>query len=176
MQIILISGKAEHGKSTVALMVKDILESKGKKVLKIAYGDLVKYLCGKYFGWDGQKDEKGRGILQRIGTNVIREKNPNYWVDFVKDFAKLFENEYDYAIVDDSRFKNELEQWDKNGWNTFIVRVEREGHVSSLTEAQLQHPSETSLDDYNFDYYIKAKDMDGLEIEVNKFIEYMEEN
>ena len=177
MQIILLSGKAESGKSTVALMVKEILESKDKKVLKMAYGDLVKYLCGKYFNWDGQKDEKGREILQQIGTNVIREKSPNYWVDFVIDFVNLFKDEYDFVIIDDCRFKNELERWDIGDWDTYIVRVERKGHTSSLTQTQLLHPSETSLDTYHFDYYIESKDgMDALKIEVDKFIKYMEVN
>lgn len=177
MQILLFSGKAEHGKTTAALMTKEILESRGNKVLKVAYGDLVKHVCKQYFGWDGQKDEKGREILQQIGTNVVREKNPNYWVDFVIGFVKLFEDEYDYAVVDDSRFPNELKAWDKDGWDTYTIRVTREGHVSSLTETQLQHPSETSLDNFHFDYYIDSKDgIESLTKEVNKFIEYLEGN
>lgn len=176
MKILLLSGKAESGKTAVALMVKEILESKGKKVLKIAYGDLVKYICGKYFDWDGQKDIKGREILQQIGTNVIRAKRPTYWVDFVMEFAELFEDEYDYVMVDDLRFRDEITQWDKNGWDTFVVRVEREGYISSLTECQLLHQSECDLDSYNFDFYIRATDMNELSVEVDKFIEYMEEN
>lgn len=176
MKIILLSGKAEGGKTTVALMIKDILENKGKKVLKVAYGDLVKYLCGKYFNWDGNKDTKGREILQQIGTNIIREKNPNYWVDFVIDFVDLFENEYDCTIIDDCRFVNEIERWGSS-WNTTALRVNRPNHISSLTEIQLQHPSETSLDDYNFDFYINSEDgLNNLKIEVDKFIEYMEES
>lgn len=174
MQILLLSGHAENGKTTVALMVKDILESKGKKVLKIAYGDLVKHLCAKYFNWDGRKDEKGREILQQIGTNVIRERNPNYWVDFVINFVKLFEEEYDYVIVEDLRFLNEVERWDRDGWDTFVVRVTREGHVSALTETQLLHPSEVALDNYNFDYYINAKDFLELSKEVRKLTDYLE--
>jgi len=174
MQIILISGKAENGKSTVAFMVKDILESKGKRVLKIAYADLVKHVCKQYFGWDGQKDIAGRTILQYVGTDVVRAKKPNYWVDFVINFVKLFEEDYDYVIIDDARFTSELNRWDRDGWDTFTVRVTREGHISKLTPEQLLHQSECALDDYNFDYYITSKDMDGLNIEVDKFIEYME--
>lgn len=177
MQIILLSGKAEGGKTTVSQMIKEILESKDKTVLKMAYGDLLKYLCGKYFNWDGNKDVKGREILQQIGTNTIRAENPNYWVDFVIGFVELFETKYDYVIVDDCRFKNELERWD-HSWDTTTLRVSRSNHISSLTPIQLQHPSEIALDDYNFDYYINSKDddLDKLEVEVNKFIKYMEAN
>ena len=174
MQIILISGKAENGKSTVAFMVKSILESKGKRVLKIAYADLVKYVCKQYFEWDGQKDIVGRSILQRVGTDIVRAKNPNYWVDFVINFVKLFEDDYEFVVIDDARFGSELTRWDRDGWDTFSVRVTREGHISSLTPEQLLHSSECALDDYNFDYYITSKDEVGLGIEVDKFIEYME--
>lgn len=176
MQIILFSGKAESGKSTAALMVKNILELGGKKVLKIAYADLVKHVCKQYFGWNGQKDVTGRTILQYIGTDVVRAKNPNYWVDFVINFVKLFEDDYDYIEIDDARFTSEMTRWDRDGWDTFTVRVVREGYVSLLTPEQLLHQSECALDNYNFDYYIKAKDMYELSEEVNKFIEYMEVN
>ena len=174
MQIILVSGKAEAGKSTVAAMIKKVLESRSNKVIKVAYGDLLKYFARQYFNWDGNKDEIGRGILQHTG-DIVRAKNINYWVDFVTDFAKLFESEYDYVIVDDCRYINELERWD-HSWNTTTLRVNRPNHISSLTKTQLQHPSETSLDDYNFDYYIESMDYNlfKLSIEVNKFIQYME--
>lgn len=175
MEIILFSGKAENGKTTTAIMVKTLLEAKGKKVLKIAYGDLVKYICGKYFNWDGKKDEKGRQVLQQIGTNVIRARNPNYWVDFVINFVKLFEDKYDYVVIDDSRFLNEIKRWDRGEWDTTTVRVTREGYVNSLTAEQKQHPSETDLDDYNFDYYITARNSSELSAQVNKFIKYLEE-
>jgi len=175
MQILLFSGHAQSGKSTVAFMVKDILESRGKKVLKIAYADLVKHICKQYFGWDGNKDEVGRTILQNIGTDIIRAKNPNYWVDFVINFVKLFEDEFDYVVIDDLRFISEIERWDTDDiWDTLTIRITRENYISSLTDLQKIHSSEVSLDEYNFDYYIKAKDFLELSKEVFKFTEYLE--
>jgi len=177
MQIILLSGKAGCGKSLTATLLQETLESNGKTVLKIAYGDLVKYLCGKYFNWDGQKDAKGREILQQIGTNVIRAQNPTYWVDFVIGFVKLFRDKYDYTIVDDLRFPDEASQWDKDGWDTFVVRVTRDNYTSLLTPLQLLHESEIAMDSYKFDYYIKSEtELAARKYEIDKFIEYMEVN
>jgi len=175
MEVILISGKAEHGKSTSAALIIKKLESLNKKVLKIAYGNLLKHICKQYFGWDGEKNETGRFILQSIGTDKIRAKDPNYWVNFVKGFVKLFEDEFDYVIVDDARFENECVLWMQDGWNVVTLRVNRIGHTSKLTEKQLLHPSETSLDNFDFDYIMTYENgLENLEIEVNKFIEYLE--
>lgn len=175
MKIINISGKATHGKDTSALMIKQKLETKNKKVLIAHYADLLKYEAKQFFNWDGIKDEKGRQILQYIGTDVIRAKNPDYWVGFIKEFLEMFQNEWDYVIIPDCRFPNEIEAWKIDGWPNVIVRVLRDNFVSNLTPEQLHHPSETALDDYLFDYYIDNNgDMEQLELEVDKFIEWLE--
>ena len=57
MQVIVISGKAQHGKDTTAGFLKDTLEADGYSVLIAHYGDLVKYVCKMYLGWNGEKDE-----------------------------------------------------------------------------------------------------------------------
>ena len=86
MKIILIIGKARMGKDTTANIMKEQLESKGKKVLICHYADLLKYICKTFFGWDGVKDNNGRSILQYVGTDKIRKENPNYWVKFIVEF------------------------------------------------------------------------------------------
>ncbi len=175
MKIINISGKAQHGKDTTASILKEKLELKNKKVLIAHYADLVKYTCQKFFNWDGQKDEKGRTILQYVGTDVIRAKNPNYWVGFLKEFLGMFQDEWDYVIIPDCRFVNECEAWKIDNWPNVTVRVLRYNFKSPLTKEQLNHPSETSLDDYNFDYYIhNLGEMNLLEEEVDEFIEWLE--
>ena len=68
MKVLCISAKAQHGKDTAAGIIKEYLESKGKRVLIIHYADLVKFVCTKFFNCDGQKDEKGRTLLQYGGT------------------------------------------------------------------------------------------------------------
>ena len=57
MRVVLISGKAQHGKDTTANFLKQELELHGSRVLITHYGDLVKYTCKAFFNWDGNKDE-----------------------------------------------------------------------------------------------------------------------
>ena len=83
MKIIFISGKAEHGKDTFANILKKEYVTRNKRVLVTHYGDLVKYVCRMFFNWDGEKNEPGRSLLQRIGTR-FRSAVPTFWIDWIK--------------------------------------------------------------------------------------------
>lgn len=155
MKVILISGKARHGKDTTANFLRTALESDGYSVLIAHYGDLLKYICRTYFGWNGEKDEYGRTLLQKVGTDAIRSQRPDYWVDFVTGVMELFPGEWDYVLIPDCRFPNEVDRVKEAGFDTTHVRVVRENFVSPLSSEQQAHPSETSLDDVAADYYIK---------------------
>ena len=105
MKVITISGKAQNGKDTTAGLLKAALEADGYKVLITHYADLLKYICKQFFGWDGQKDDAGRHILQYVGTDIIRQKRPDYWVGFVTSILELFPNEWDYVLIPDSQMR-----------------------------------------------------------------------
>lgn len=154
MKVVCISGKAQHGKDTTAGMMKTALESMGHTVLITHYGDLVKYVCRTFFGWNGEKDAYGRSLLQKIGTDIVREQRPNYWVDFVKDMLSMFPNEWDFVLIPDSRFPNEIDGLKQSGFNVIHLRVRREKFESPLTTEQQNHPSETSLDHVVPDFLI----------------------
>lgn len=154
MNVICISGKARHGKDTVANMMKESIEQAGEKVLIIHYADLLKFICTTYYGWDGVKNDYGRQLLQDVGTGIARKRNQDYWVNTVSDFLTLFQDEWNWAIIPDTRFPNEVSMvYEKFGGTH--VRVERGKYDGGLTDEQLNHPSETMLDDYFPDYYIK---------------------
>lgn len=130
MKVVCISGKAQHGKDTTAGMMKTALESMGHTVLIAHYGDLVKYVCRTFFGWNGEKDAYGRSLLQKVGTDIVREQRPNYWVDFVKDMLSMFPNEWDFVLIPDSRFPNEIDGLKQAGFNVIHLRVRRENFES----------------------------------------------
>lgn len=155
MKVILISGHAQNGKDTCAGFMKEILENNGKTALIVHYGDLVKYVCRQYFNWDGVKDEAGRTLLQYIGTDIVREKSPDFWAAFVAQFAKVFEDHWEYILVPDTRFPNEVElMYEVEFEDVIHMRVIRPDFDNGLTEEQKNHASETALDNYPADYHI----------------------
>lgn len=167
-KIICVSGKAQNGKDTSAGILKDILEKCGYRVLITHYGDLVKYVCKTFFDWNGEKDEAGRGLLQFVGTDRIRAQRPNYWVDFVVSIVQMFPDQWDYVIIPDSRFPNEIDCFKEAGFNVTHARVIRAPFVSPLTPEQQIHISETALDGVRADVYIpNFGSLEDLEREID---------
>lgn len=155
MKIICISGKAGHGKDTAASYIKNVTEQDGSKTLIIHYADLLKYLCTSLFGWNGEKDEAGRTLLQHVGTDIVRKKNQNYWVDFVIGILQMFDNAWDLVIIPDCRFPNEIDRLKDYGFDVCAVRVVRDDFDDKLNETQKNHQSETAMDSYRFDVKIR---------------------
>lgn len=152
--IICISGKAQNGKDTSAAIFKTELEKLNKKVLIVHYADYLKFICTNYFGWDGKKDIAGRALLQKVGTDIVRKKVPDFWVDSFISVINLFPGEWDYIIIPDTRFLNEINKLKSNLFKTIHVRVKRENFNSPLTKEQQMHPSETALDKIKYNYLI----------------------
>ena len=150
MKVCCISAKARHGKDTAAELLKEYLEGKGSSVLIIHFADLLKFICQQFFGWNGVKNEAGRSLLQYIGTNVVGAKKPEYWAEFIVDFLKLFENEWEYVLIPDCRYPVEVATLSKD-FDTCVLRVERPNFESGLTDEQKKHPSEVEMDNYHFD-------------------------
>ena len=145
-KFICISGKAQNGKDTTAELLWSELQQLGKKVRIVHYADLLKYICRSWFDWNGLKDDSGRTLLQKVGTDVVRKKRPDFWVDFILDIVKLFEDEWEYIIIPDTRFPNELYKIKDSGYPMTHIRVVRKDFVSPLSPEQQAHISETALD------------------------------
>lgn len=172
--VITISGKAEHGKDSLATFIKEELETKGKTVLILHYADYLKFIAKQYMNWDGQKDIKGRTLLQQLGTEKARNYYTNFWVDAVYNIVKLFQHDYDYFLIPDTRFPNEIDFWKTKQHDIMSLKIIRAGHQNSLIEEQQKHPSETALDEYRFDYVIECCDgLDNLLESAKHFIKVM---
>lgn len=169
--VITISAKAQHGKDYTAKVLKNKLEDMGYSTLVCHYADLLKYICRQFFDWNGEKDEYGRTLLQHVGTEGIRSQKPDYWVDFIIDILNFFPEEWDYVIIPDTRFPNEIEKV-REQFKTITVHIDRPGFENTLTEEQRQHLSETALDKFRFDFeLINDGTPEGMSQQVINFIE-----
>ena len=174
--VILLSGHSGNGKDFTANIFKEQLEAKGKKVLITHYADLLKYICKTFFDWDGNKDANGRTLLQYVGTDVIRKQQPDYWVKFTSGILSMFTDIWDYILIPDTRFPNEIEVLNKNELlDVITVRINRPDYVSPLTKEQQNHASETALDNHSFDYYICNTTKPEVKKQVDYILDILEE-
>lgn len=154
-KLILLSAKATEGKTAFAESLKKQLEQKGRKVCIMRYASSIKRILTEYYGWNGEKTEYWRVRLQQLGTDVIRNKMnmPNFHVNRIIEDIQIVQDDFDYIILDDSRFLNEMEiPLQMFDYKVATVRIHRNNYISPLTPEQQNHPSETSLDDYQFQY------------------------
>lgn len=178
MKVIMISGKSGSGKDTFATFLKDELIALNKRVLVIHFADMVKEYAKLYYGWDGVKDEAGRTLLQQLGTDKVRAKYPTYWGRLVAQFISATAADWDYVLIPDLRFLNEYKtvvQYNRNLCSA--IRITRYDNNSqpwlnpALTEEQHNHPSETDLDEWSFDWYIEnAGSLEELQIGAKEFL------
>lgn len=168
--IITISGAAGSGKDTFGAMLSESLTKQGARVLVTHYADLLKYILKSFFNWDGKKDEYGRHLLQYVGTDVVRKANENYWVDFVKSMVELFGDHWDYVIIPDARFENEIDRFIIE-YNVISIIVKREFETQLSEDAQL-HISENALDGYQFDIEVTNRTLEQLEESAELIAEY----
>lgn len=166
MNVVCISGKAQNGKDTSAQILCEMFAEKGIKAVIFHYADLLKFLCKQLFGWNGQKDDNGRRLLQYVGTDIVREKDPDFWVDFMIRTIRVFDGEWDCVIIPDCRFPNEIHRLKNEGIPVKHIRIIRENFDSPLTQEQQQHISETALDNEIPDYIIYNTEINKLKADL----------
>jgi len=179
-KIYLIAGKAKNGKTTTGFIIKEEYEKRGKKVASTLYAKYLKDYAKTFFGWDGDEKTKPRELLQQLGTNIIRQKlnKEEFFVNRTIEDIEILSYFFDVIVVDDVRFKIEIEKPKTVFDNIKSIEVERENFDNGLTEEQKKHPTETALDNYNeFDYQIYNNgSIDDLRAEIVSIIDKEEAN
>lgn len=181
MIIIGIAGKAQSGKSTSGKIIKSLLETNKKVVSIRPLAAKLKQICEDLFGWDGDKglyyddngkliQDKGRQLLINVGTDKMRQVRPTVWVDYVlkhlNDFS-YFEKKPDVVIIDDVRFRNEVEKIKNSGADKIIlIKIERD------LQENIDDISEKDLDGYiGFDLVLENNEtLEDLEADLFAYL------
>jgi hypothetical protein len=89
-------------------------------------------------------------LLQWWGTDFRRAQDPDYWAK--KLFASI-PKDIDIALVTDVRFPNEFQGIkERNGFTVRINRKNADGSPFVAPDRPADHPSETALDGFNWDF------------------------
>ena len=161
--IIALSGYAKSGKDEVAKFVQELdptfeirkFSAKVKQFASLLTGvpefmfedqTFKNTSLGRQW-WtineDGVVPMTVRDMLQKLGTDAIRDGlHPDAWVN-----ALMADYRWQNWVITDCRFPNEAKAVKDNGG--VVIRIERPG-VGPVNS----HPSETALDNWDFDYRI----------------------
>lgn len=171
--IITLSGKARHGKDTAAEMLQTKLTEKGKRVLNIRYADYLKFIVASYLGGSYERTPENRSLWQHFGTETVRARDEHFWVDTVIRLVKVLSDRFDYVLIPDVRFPNEITRWADENFSVRTLHVTRTGFENDLTAEQRAHASETALDGFTFDRYLRAATLDELASEIDKVLDFV---
>jgi hypothetical protein len=162
MLLLAFGHKARQGKDTAGQGVFDYYEK--KRQLALRHGLRVIPSVGIYrfaeaLYEEARRDygmtEKDAPLLQRIGSER-RAQDPEYWVK--KVFEKIAYDKPHIAVITDCRYQNEVAAVKKfGGYTVKVERLNENGTLYLATDRPANHQSEIDLDNYNFDYYIRAK-------------------
>lgn len=157
-KIIAFSGKARSGKTTAAETIREF--SPEGECLIVSFASPLKSMAMSHFGLTREqlingKDEvirlsDGRSLTVRqllieLGR-AYRSIDKNFWVSKAWQMANKHLLSGGTVLIDDMRYRSEAEFLLERG--ATLVRVERPG-VKLIDD-----PSETELDDWNFEHRI----------------------
>ena len=193
--VVAISGKAQSGKSSSHELIKNIINEKypDYKIIRKPFAEKLKQIAEDLFGWDGDKNiyykqttihsfdsfdeihqevikDEGRPLLINIGQ-AMRNIRDTVWADYVKknilNDIKNNEAHKKIYIIDDIRFRNEVNILKAFGSKSLIIRLERESQLD------IDDISEHDLDNFNdWDFYIKNNgSMDELARQLNGVVD-----
>jgi len=160
--IIAFSGKKQSGKSTAVKDCGALLVGLSGHVREVNFAGYLKEICRRCFGYPDMDTEKGkselvitendsttvRGILQYLGSDVMRRIDRDCWVNAwkstVQDIIKYTPggSPEPMILTSDVRFPNEVKAVHDLG-----------GKVIRLLRNPLEdnHESETALDEYQIE-------------------------
>jgi hypothetical protein len=87
----------------------------------------------------------GRRLLQRVGTEVMRKRDENYWADAWAKKASTFLRQGTSVVANDVRFKNEVEAIRRFSFASFgpiDAQIIFCNYKSDRYDAKSKHPSE----------------------------------
>jgi hypothetical protein len=166
-----IAGKAGSGKTLIAVLIAAELADRAASVTVDSLAAPIKKIAAEHFGWDGKKDERGRRLLQVLGTEAGRQYCEALWIS--KLYQRALRMNCDFLIVTDVRFENEA-AWCRESGGVVHVR----GRASDMGEASA-HASEAWIEHCDGDFDVRNDEdvtVRDLAEQVGKFAELIRSN
>jgi hypothetical protein len=158
--IIGLGHKAQQGKDTFVAAItayytalRETQRKHGLKVVspsvqRVAFADALYEMARRDYGMT----VKDAPLLQNLGQHMRIEHGENYWFD---QAVKKIDPSAGVVLVSDVRYHNEAEGLKKlGGYIVDLQRYNRDGSRYIAADRPSDHPSETQLDSYSFDFIL----------------------
>lgn len=163
--VILINGKAQSGKSTLA----ELLASKIQNSKVIHNADSVKELATNFFGWNGVKDDDGRELLIGI-SEVGYDYKDNFWE--YKTLSKV-EDKDEVIIIPDFRYEQTYHFFKEQGFRVITLYVSMTKDINTMNVSMKEHSTEQRLNiKFDTEFINKFGKEEQLEEFADEFIKY----
>jgi len=162
-KILIVNGHPKSGKTEMENII-------AKHVNSIIYSSItpVKDYYKKYFGWDGNENNKTEEIRRDLSAlkRMLVEEFDYIYTKVAEKMRELYNNPYCEILMVDSREIEEIERF-KNCFQaiTVFVRNDRCEKIDS-------NESDANVENYKYDYYINNNGtLEDLEKEVYEFVD-----
>jgi hypothetical protein len=170
--IIAFGNRARNGKDTAAAAIaKHATESYRHPVRILRFAEGVYKMCREKYGMT----EKDPTLLQNVG-NGERANNPSVWIDMAFNSVKDFQGT---ILITDLRYPNEAAEVKRRGGYTVLVeRLNHDGSRYISPDRDPNHPSETGLELWNWDFRLTVKngEVEFLNAQAAQLFEYLVAN
>lgn len=155
--IVCICGRAFSGKSFAGEIIGDFCVKKNLQVVVSPYTKYLKMYISQITEWDMSEVNKPRDLLQKLSSELIKEKldNKDFFVNRQLEDIDFYSYFFDVIIIPDVRFPREIEVLKERYSRVFSVGIIRDCCDSNLSLEQKNDVTEVALDDYSdYDYVI----------------------
>ena len=167
--VIGIGHKARQGKDTTATIIERLVDG---GMLRFGFADALYDVARAMFGMT----EKDAPLLQVLGTDVFRRKDPEVWLRTL--YYKIKDKSPRVAVITDVRFENEAAfVQEMGGYLIKVNRLNDDGSPFVAPDRSPNHPSETALDSFDdWNYVINAGSgrLDLIEKSVRAIVNHLE--
>ena len=173
MKIFVIGGKAKCGKNTFGEYLREQLKDYGYKPCVMHITEPLYCFARNYFEYDSKNDEKPREFLQKMGTEIIKEKmgKKDFLLNRLYEDIEILSNFFDTFIITDARLIYEFESLKKKYPDVVTIKIERYNYDPMLSEEEANHITEKEIDSYDkFDYVITNRNISDLKTQALEIV------
>lgn len=165
MKIFILTGKAKTGKTTFGNYLREELKQLGYKPCVMQLTNPLYSYAANYFDWDPNSEEKPREFLQKMGTDIIKEKlgKKTFLLDRLNEDIEILKDFFDTFIITDIRYPEEIDYFKKKYKNVCSIKLLRSDYEDNLTDDERKHITETAMDNIdNFNYILENQSLLSL--------------